>query len=764
MISTAFGSPLVAVVKDAGNNLIPGVTVNFTVVPASGAGAVLSSGTAVTNSLGLAQVTATANSTAGAYTVTATFGALPSANFSLTNTVGPPASVTVFDGNNQSAVVTVGFTKALTAIVRDAGNNPLSGVTVNFAVVPSISASATLSSPTAVTGADGKASVTATANSAIGGPYTVAATVGALTPANFSLTNLHGPAALVTVSSGDGQITVAGTAFAAQLVALVQDAGNNPVSGATVHFAVTPVNGASATLSLATVVSDSNGLASVGATANVTAGGPYTVTATVGALAPATFSLTNIAGAAAHIAVVGASSQGTQVTTAFPNPLQVKVTDANNNVKSGVVVTFTPVPVNGATATFAGGANTAMTSASGIATSAAISAGLTAGTYQVVADIGPGIFVNFSLTNQPGPPALMSIVAGTGQTAAINTAFATQFEVKVTDIGGNPLRTVAVLFTPPASGGASGTFANNNNQGFSDSNGNAFAPIFTANGFSSGGVPYNVVASIPAAPSVAPVNFSLTNTGGSGGTGTITITNATVGKNLQTPITITLSPAAPSGGLTLLIQSGNASLVLLGSGANVGQQSAGATISEGLATVSTFVQGLADTGTVTITASAPGYTNGTSTITLAPSGFVVAGPNGVGAQVTTFQGTTTPYTVSAARLNSAGAFVEAQQLRGGFSTTVPVASSVTTVASVMSTDTVPVPVSSVDITGPNQSGTVNVVASGANSGSTDIIASAPLGFTTPTSGASVNVVVQPGSLVPFSTTVGLNLKKPCGCR
>lgn len=69
---------------------------------------------------------------------------------------------------------------------------------------------------------------------------------------------------------------------------------------------------------------------------------------------------------------------------------------------SGVKVTFT-TPASGASGTFAGGNNTAVTSSAGTATSAAFTANATAGSYTVTAS-APGVSgtASFSLMNQPG--------------------------------------------------------------------------------------------------------------------------------------------------------------------------------------------------------------------------------------------------------------------------------------------------------------------------------------------------------------------------
>ena len=91
-VGTAFPTALQVSVSDSNGNPVGGVTVNFT-APATGASAVLSSATAVTNASGVASVMAMANSTAGSYVVTASVAGLAApASFSLTN--NPAGGVT----------------------------------------------------------------------------------------------------------------------------------------------------------------------------------------------------------------------------------------------------------------------------------------------------------------------------------------------------------------------------------------------------------------------------------------------------------------------------------------------------------------------------------------------------------------------------------------------------------------------------------------------------------------------------------------------
>ena len=100
------------------------------------------------------------------------------------------------------------------------------------------------------------------------------------------------------------------------------------------------------------------------------------------------------------ITVVSGSNQNTTVNTAFDNPLVALVTDANNNPVPGVLVTFTPPPGSGASGTFAGGINTAITNAQGQATSGVFTANGITGTYTVPATVnGISAPANFTENN-----------------------------------------------------------------------------------------------------------------------------------------------------------------------------------------------------------------------------------------------------------------------------------------------------------------------------------------------------------------------------
>ena len=498
-VTTGFGTPLQVTVRDGSNNPVPGITVTY-VVPGAGATAALSSLTATTNASGVASVTATANTTAGSYVVSASVaGVGTAATFNLTNTAGAPASITATGGNTQSTVISTAFGAALQVTVRDGSNNPVPGITVTY-VVPGAGATSSLSSLTATTNAAGVASVTATAN-ATAGSYVVSASVaGVGTAATFNLTNTAGSPGTITATGGNTQSTAIATAFGAALQVTVRDGSNNPVSGVTVTYVV-PGSGATATLSSLTATTNAAGIASVTATANTTAGS-YVVTASVaGVGAAAAFNLTNTAGAPASIVATGGNTQSTPVTTGFGTPLQVTVRDGSNNPVPGVTVTYV-VPGAGATATLS--SLTATTNAAGVA-SVTATANATAGSYVVSASVaGVGTAATFNLTNLPGTPAGIVATGGNTQSTLVTTAFAAALEVTVRDLSNNPVPNVTVTFTAPGSAATatlSATTATTNAAGIAS---------VTATANANAGS-YVVTASVVGI--ATPASFNLTNTG-----------------------------------------------------------------------------------------------------------------------------------------------------------------------------------------------------------------------------------------------------------
>ena len=212
-LSVVQGSPQSAVVGSVFSSRFevhttPGQTVTFSAPTSGPSGTFAGSVTSVNvtaNASGNAQAPVfTANSIAGAYTVTASATAYLAANFNLTNNPGPPASVgPAIYFNGQTAAVGTPFGSPLQALVQDAEGNPVPNVTVTFAA-PASGASATFPggglSATGVTNASGIATSPVPSANGTAGGYLVSASVGALVaPDAFSLTNL--PLGQVVVTS-----------------------------------------------------------------------------------------------------------------------------------------------------------------------------------------------------------------------------------------------------------------------------------------------------------------------------------------------------------------------------------------------------------------------------------------------------------------------------------------------------------------------------------------------------------------------------------
>jgi len=198
---------------------------------------------------------------------------------------------------------------------------------------------------------------------------------------------------------------------------------------------------------------------------------------------------------------VSIQSGGTQSVangTSFA-PLQVKVTDnCGGNPISGVVVTYA-APASGASATL--GSMTATTNSSGLASVTASPNG-TLGNYNLTATVPGGSFVTFSLTNTVGPASKVTLVSGSGQTAAPGASFASPLIAKVTDAYDNAVSGAQVTYSAPGSG-ASATFTGN--PATSNSGGQASVTA-TANGTNG---TYTVTASVSGGSTSA--SFSLTN-------------------------------------------------------------------------------------------------------------------------------------------------------------------------------------------------------------------------------------------------------------
>ena len=186
-VGTAVTTLPSVIVNDGNNTPVSGVSVTFAV--ATGGGSVTGA-SATTNASGIATVGSwTLGTTAGSNTLTATSGSLSGSpvTFTATGTAGAATQIAVNAGNSQSATVGTAVTTLPSVIVKDVNNNPVSGVSVTFAVATDGSSGTGLS---ATTGSNGIATVGSWTLGPTAGSNTLIATSGSLSgsPVTFTAT------------------------------------------------------------------------------------------------------------------------------------------------------------------------------------------------------------------------------------------------------------------------------------------------------------------------------------------------------------------------------------------------------------------------------------------------------------------------------------------------------------------------------------------------------------------------------------------------
>ena len=353
---------------------------------------------------------------------------------------GTVAGITVQGGDDQVAKVGTAYSQSLAAVVVDTAGCPVPNVDVTF-TAPSSGASGTFAGAvdTATVAASSSGVATAptfTANE-VSGTFSVVAQVGAF-EATFSLTNTTvGVANSISVLSGNTESAGPGASFPDPLVASVTDSSGNPVSGATVAFAVTAgTSGANASFvgggASATEKTDASGEATSPLLMAGTTSGSFTVTALVSGLnSVATFTLTVGSGAPDNVAAGAGISQSTEAGTDFAIPLAVTVTDSNGNDVSGAQVEF-KAPASGPSGVFAGAGSsvTVTTGSDGVAIAPAFSANATTGGYVVTASVsGVSSPATFAMVNKsrstasaPGPAGTYHLVTNSGRVLASGNA------------------------------------------------------------------------------------------------------------------------------------------------------------------------------------------------------------------------------------------------------------------------------------------------------------------------------------------------------
>ena len=230
-------------------------------------------------------------------------------------------------------------------------------------------------------------------------------------------------------------------------------------------------------------------------------------------------------------------------------------------------------------------------------------AGTTNGPAWIVAHTPTGVWDSTQITvgAQVGVPASLAKAAGDLQSAPVGTAVAIAPRVKVADALGNPVPGAAVTFAV-AGGGGSITGASTT----TDASGLASVGSWTL------GAAAGTNTLTATVTGLTPVTFTAT---GTAVTGVITLSVpgnlVGIGASQQAQAVVTLSPAAPAGGLTVTVTSDSSQYVTVQSPGTV-------TIAAGQVTGTLGLSGVA-AGTTILHATAPGYTAGTTAAVATPN-------------------------------------------------------------------------------------------------------------------------------------------------
>lgn len=350
----------------------------------------------------------------------------------------------IVSGNDQSADVGTTLALPFVVIVKDANRDPMAGVTVTFELQ---SGGGSLSTASIETDGEGLAQTTLTVG-ALSGPNTVIASAPGVAPSPVTFT-VAGTAPTTVMyathikplldASCVGCHQAGGAAQFAPLTTYAQVRFGNSTSGSALV-----VPGSPDTSVLAQKVQPTGSMYSMlGAddAARTTNAKTITDWITAGAL-------NTEVGAPAKIQLVSGDHQSATVASALPEPLVVRVVDANDNPVPDVWVDFAIESGGGAV-----GAAAVKTDMLGLASSTH-TLGSAAGASSVTASVkGVAAYIRFESSGTAGTATQIALVSGNNQNTTVGTALTNPLVVAVKDAGGNPVAGFMVTFTAATGGG-----------------------------------------------------------------------------------------------------------------------------------------------------------------------------------------------------------------------------------------------------------------------------------------------------------------------
>ncbi len=250
-------------------------------------------------------------------------------------------------------------------------------------------------------------------------------------------------ATLVQVSGG-GQQGAIGATLAQPMIVRVEDQSGNPVPGSTIFWEIVSGGGS---ISPSQSTTDAQGYAQASLRLG-TSLGLNSVRATLGLLNPVLFSATATAAPPSKLLAQSGDGQNAVVATLLGSDLVVKVTDAVDNPKSGVVVTFAVTSGGGSL-----NIGSVSTDANGLG-SARWTLGNSTGIQTALASVSGLTPLTFTATGRPAAADALAILTGNNQTGTPGAALTDSLRVKLTDRFGNPISGATVTWVPNANSGA----------------------------------------------------------------------------------------------------------------------------------------------------------------------------------------------------------------------------------------------------------------------------------------------------------------------
>lgn len=439
--------PAVRIKDAAGNNVsTAGIVVS---VSLNGTGATLN-GTlsATTDASGVATFSGLSLSGAsGAYTLTfATAGLTSATSSSVTLGSGTATQITLTTQPSVTAANDAPLAQQPVLQLRDAANNPVAqaGVAVTAAIA---TGGGTLGGTLTVnTDASGVAAFSDLKITGTVGPRTLQFTSAFPTVTSNTVTLTAGAATQLVITSAPSTTASSGAALAQQPVLQLRDVSDNDVPQSGVAVTASLPGGSAAALSGATVGTNASGTATFTALTLTGSAGSYTVTFTAGALTVQAAPITLSAGSGSKLAVITQPSSSAPNGAAFTQQPAVELRDASNNpvLQAGVTVTVA-IESGGGTL---GGATSAVTNASGVATFTNLSITGTVGARTLIFASSGYISVSSSpITITPGAAAALAIATQPSSTAQSDAAFAQQPAVQIVDASGNAVGQSGVVVT-----------------------------------------------------------------------------------------------------------------------------------------------------------------------------------------------------------------------------------------------------------------------------------------------------------------------------